>query len=266
MPIHLLQIAKKLAYDAGKLALKYQQKGFSVYTKGDNPLNLVTDADRACEELIIKTIKSNFPDHSILSEESGAFEGGGEYKWIIDPIDGTSNFAHGLPLFAISIAVIHKGKPIIGVVEVPGLNETFWAQQGKGAFLNNKKIEVSKTGNIASGLFTTGFSYDRKSPRYAKNMSLFDAFYTVSHGVRRIGTAALDLCFVASGRYEGFWEYDLEPWDVAAGKIILEEAGGTVTNMDGSPFNPKLKNVLASNGILHSEMLRIIREHGGDKV
>jgi myo-inositol-1(or 4)-monophosphatase len=215
---------------------------------------------------IVKTIKSNFPDHSILSEESDPFEGGGEYKWIIDPIDGTSNFAHGIPLFAISIAVIHKGKPIIGVVEVPGLNETFWAVEGKGAFLNGEKIKVSGTSELKKSLFATGFSYNRAGARYAKNMEMFDAFYKPCHGVRRIGTAALDLCFVACGRYDGFWEYDLEPWDVAAGKIIVEEAGGTVSNMDGTQFNPKLKNILASNGILHSEMLRIIREHGGEKL
>ncbi|MFA5789254.1 MAG: inositol monophosphatase family protein [Candidatus Gracilibacteria bacterium] len=265
MPIHLLQFAKKLAYDAGRMALTYQKKSFSVSTKG-SPNDLVTDVDKICDEFLIKTIHSHFPDHSILTEESGVIEGSGEYKWIIDPIDGTTNFAHGLPFFAISIAIIHKGKPIIGVVEAPGLGETFWAQEGKGAYSGMEPIHVSKTGNLGQSLFGTGFPCERTSPRYKKNVELFDQFYGTSHGVRRIGSAALDLCFVARGSFDGFWEYDLQTWDVAAGKIILEEAGGTVTNMDGSTFNPKLKNIVGSNGLIHSEMLRVIREHGGEKL
>jgi myo-inositol-1(or 4)-monophosphatase len=266
MTMHLLQIAKKLAHDAGKMALKAQQKGFTVETKNGNPINYVTEVDKACEALILKTIESNFPDHSILSEERGAVEKGGEYKWIIDPIDGTSNFVHGLPIFSISIAVIHKGKPIIGVIEVPGLGENFWAQEGKGAFCNNKPIHVSKTNSLQKALFSTGFSYDRAGARYAKNMELWDAFYKVSNGCRRLGSAALDLCFLAAGRYDGFWEYDLQPWDIAAGKIIVEEAGGTVTNIDGTPFNPKLGAILASNGLLHQEMQNLLRQHGADKI
>lgn len=265
MPHHLLQFAKKLAYDAGKMALMYQKKGFSVSTKsGAN--DLVTDIDKICDEFITRTILTHFPDHSILSEESGVKEGTGEYKWIIDPIDGTTNFAHGLPLFCISIAVIHQGKPIIGVVEIPALGETFWGQQGKGAFIGMKPIHVSKVGDLSKGLLGTGFPYDRTSPRYKKNMELFDAFYSASQGIRRFGSAALDLCFVAAGRFDGFWEYDLQPWDVAAGKIILEEAGGTVTNMDGSTFNPKLKNIVGSNGLVHSEMLKVIQSHGAEKL
>lgn len=262
--MHLLQIAKKLAHDAGKMAMKYQEKGFSVESKGGNPINYVTEADKAVEAFILKTIESNFPDHSILSEERGAVEKGGEYKWIIDPIDGTSNFVHGIPIFVISIAVIHKGKPIIGVVELPGLKETFWAQEGQGAYLGSKRIQVSKQNSMQKGLFATGFSYDRNSIQFKKNMELFEHFYKMSNGIRRLGSAALDLCFVAAGRYEGFWEYNLEPWDVAAGKIIVEEAGGMVTNMDGSTFNPKTKAILASNGLVHQEMLQIFKQNGAD--
>ena len=265
MPIHLLQIAKKLAHDAGKLALKYQEKGFSISTKS-SPIDLVTEADKACEELILKTIRAHFPDHSILSEESPAIEQNGDYKWIVDPIDGTGNFAHGLPFYAISIAIVHKGKPIIGVVEIPALKETFWAQEGRGAYLGNKQIHVSKRDKLQQSMFATGFPYARESDRYRKNIELFDAFYKASNGVRRFGSAAIDLCFTAAGRFDGFWEYALKPWDIAAGKIIMEEAGGMVTNMDGSLFNPKLENVLASNGLLHSEMLRVIKEHGADKI
>ncbi len=265
MPIHLLQIAKKLAYDAGKMALKFQEKGFSVSTKS-SPVDLVTEADKACEALILKTIRAHFPDHSILSEETAALDQGGDYKWIVDPIDGTTNFAHGLPLYAISIAIVYKGKPIIGVVEIPALKESFWAQEGRGAYIGNKEIHVSKTAKLQQGVFATGFPYAREGERYKKNMALFDAFYQAGQGVRRFGSAAIDLCFTAAGRFDGFWEYSLKPWDVAAGKIIMEEAGGMVTNMDGSLFNPKLENILASNGLLHSEMLRVIKEKGGDKV
>ncbi|MFA6024119.1 MAG: inositol monophosphatase family protein [Candidatus Gracilibacteria bacterium] len=264
MPTHLLQFAKKLAYDAGKMALTYQKKGFNIETKS-NSSDLVTDVDKICDEFLTKTIHSHFPDHSILSEESGISGGTGEYKWIIDPIDGTTNFAHGLPLFGVSIAVVYKGKPIIGVVEIPGLGETFWGQEGKGAFMGMKPIQVSKVATLEKSLLGTGFPYAREA-RYKKNIELFDAFYSKTQGVRRFGSAAVDLCFLACGRFDGFWEYDLEPWDIAAGKIILEEAGGTLTNMDGSSFNPKLKNIAASNGILHSEMLRIIKDLGGDKL
>ncbi len=264
MPIHLLQIAKKLAHDAGKMALKYQEKGFKTEWKGSH-VNLVTDADKACEELIIKTIKRNFPDHGILSEERKELEGSGEFKWIIDPIDGTSNFAHGMPIFAVSIAIVHKGKPIIGVVEIPALKESFWAKQGLGAHIGDRRIQVSKVGAIQDSLLATGFPYKRDA-RYQKNIELFDAFYKPSHGIRRMGSASIDLCFVACGRFDGFWEYDLEAWDIAAGKIIVEEAGGVVTNMDGSTLNPKLKNILASNGLVHTEMIELIKAHGGDKV
>lgn len=265
MPNHLLQFAKKVAYDAGKMALNYQKKSFTVSTKsGDN--DLVTSIDKICDEFICRTILTHFPDHSILSEESGLTEGTGEYKWIIDPIDGTTNFAHGLPLFAVSIAVVHQGKPIIGVVEIPGLGETFWGQQGKGAFIAMRPIGVSKVNELKKSLLGTGFPYERTAPRYKKSMELFDAFYGASQGVRRFGSAAVDMCFVASGRFDGFWEYDLQPWDIAAGKIILEEAGGMVTNMDGSTFNPKLKNIVASNGQIHSEMLKVIQTHGAEKL
>lgn len=265
MPIHLLQIAKKLAHDAGTMALDYQKKGFKVKSKGSHT-NLVTEADKACEALIIKTIKSNFPEHSILSEESDPIIGKSEYKWIIDPIDGTSNFSRGIPLFSISIAIIKNGKPIIGVVEVPALGESFWAKEGEGAYLGSKRLYVSQTSEIKNSMMATGFPYRRDHPRFAKNMELFKAFYEPSLGVRRFGSAALDLCYVAAGRFDGFWEYDLEPWDIAAGKIILEEAGGMVTNMDGSTLNPKQQNILATNGLVHSEMIKTIAKHGGDKV
>lgn len=266
MPIHLLQVAKKLAHDAGKMALKYQQKGFNVEIKDGNPNNLVTDVDKSVDEFIVKTIRSNFPDHSILSEESGTIDGPGEYKWIIDPIDGTTNFAHGIPIFAISIAITFKGKPIIGVVEVPGLKESYWAQEGRGAYVGMKPIQVSKVHDYKRALLGTGFPYDREGPRYKKTLDLFDHFYRESMGMRRSGSAALDLCFLACGRYDAFFEYDLKPWDIAAGKIIVEEAGGMVTNMDGTPLNPKNGALLATNGSLHQSMLEVIKKQGADQL
>lgn len=265
MTLHLLQIAKKLAHDAGKLALQIQENGFEISTKS-SWADMVTEADKACENLIIKTIKQNFPDHSILGEESGKTEGGSEYKWIIDPIDGTTNFAHGLPIFGISIAIIKDGNPIIGVVEIPALKETFWAQKGEGAFLNEKPIHVSDTQEISKSLLATGFPYKREGARYEMAIKLFNEFYKPCHGVRRLGAASIDLCFVAAGRFDGYWEYDLKPWDIAAGKIIIEEAGGQVTNMDGTTLDPKKEAILATNGHLHKEMLTQIARLGGDRV
>jgi len=265
MPAALLQIAKKLAYDAGQEALKIQKRNFTINTKGSH-FNLVTEADKASEKLITETIQRNFPDHTIISEESEEIKGSSDYKWIIDPIDGTTNFAHGLPIFGISIAVIYKGKPIIGVVEIPALRETFWAREGQGAYLGDKKIQVSTTSDLKNALTATGFPYKRDSARYSTNMKLWDAFYKNSHGVRRMGAASVDLCYVACGRFDAYWEYDLKTWDLAAGKIIVEEAGGTVTNMDGSKLNPKLGNLLSSNTRLHSDMLAKLKQFGADKV
>ncbi len=264
MPLHLLQIAKKLAHDAGRMAMEYQARGFKTHTKGALT-DLVTEADYACEELILKTIRSNFPDHSILSEERGAIEGSSEYKWIIDPIDGTTNFAHGSPFFSISIALVHAGKPIIGVVEVPALGETFWAKQGDGAYLNRKPIVVSDVNELAKAVLVTGFPYDRESPRWAKSWEMLQEFHKNIQGIRRTGSACLDLAFIAAGRFDGFYEYGLQPWDVAAGKIIVEEAGGEVTNMDGTPLNPKREQIVASNGHIHGEMLGVIKRCGGDQ-
>lgn len=264
MPSHLLQIAKKLAHDAGLVALDFQKKGFKIESKGGGA-NFVTDADKACEKLIVDTIRNNFPDHSVLSEEIGDIKGAGEYKWIVDPIDGTTNFAHGLPIFGISIAIVKNGKPIIGVVEIPGIKETFWAMEGRGAHLGNGKIKVSKASEVKNALLATGFPYSR-AERYKKNMELFDAFYNISHGVRRIGAASVDLCFLACGRFDVYWEYDLKAWDVAAGKIIVEEAGGTVTNMDGTPLDPKRGSLLSTNSLLHQQMLNELKKRGADKL
>ena len=261
MPLHLLQITKKLAHDAGSMALEHLKRGVRVDKKGAN--DLVTEADKACEKLIIDTIRRNFPSHSILSEEAGEIKGDGEYKWVIDPIDGTTNFAQGIPLFSISIAVIYKGLPIIGVVEVPALKETFWAKKDQGAFLNKRRIHVSTKGDFTDALLSTGFPYDRESPRTDMTHKLYKAFHQKSRGIRRMGSAAMDLAYIAAGRMDGTFHYNLEPWDIAAGKLIVEEAGGMVTDMDGSMLKPKKGMMLASNGVLHQGMIDTIKAEGG---
>lgn len=265
MPLHLLQIAKKLAHDAGMMALDYQKKGVKIETKGSH-VNLVTEADRACEKLIMDTILKNFPDHTIVSEESEIVHGNGDYKWIIDPIDGTTNFAHGSPYFGVSIAIIKKGKPIIGIVEVPALGEGFWAKEGEGAHLGRHRISVSQTGDLKDALLATGLPYNRESERWKKAWELQTEYHKYVRGIRRMGAAAVDLAYVAAGRFDAFFEYDLKPWDVAAGKIIIEEAGGVVSNMDGTPLNPKLENIVASNGVLHPQMLKSMNQLGADKL
>lgn len=257
MPLHLTQVAKKLAHDAGRMALRMQKQGCKVSTKGKCN-DLVTEADEAIDKFLIKSILSHFPDHGILTEESGHIEGKSDFKWIIDPIDGTTNFANGIPFFSISIAVVQRGKPIIGVVDIPGTKEQFWAQEGKGAYLGRKHIHVSKTGDLKKALVATGFPYDRSSAQYKKTLKVREEFQHAALGVRRMGSAAIDLCYLAAGRFDGFWEYGLKSWDIAAGKIILEEAGGTITNMDGSRLNPKKEELLASNGLLHQTMMDLI--------
>ena len=266
MPIHLLQIAKKLAHDAGKLALEYQANGFKTESKGG--VDLVTEADKACEELIIRTIPGNFPDNAILTEEAGMIgDPKAEYKWIIDPIDGTLNYAHGLPFYCISIAVVHRGLPIIGVVDAPALKEVFWAQKGKGAFRGSgKPIYVSKVSEMNKAMITMGYPYDKTSPATQMSYKLADASHQQGQQVRQIGSAALEGAYMAAGAIDGFWHYNLKPWDFAAAKIILEEAGGMMTDMDGQMLMPKNGRVLASNGLLHTPMIELIKSQGGDKV
>lgn len=257
MPQHLAQFAKKLAHDAGRIAKRYQKDGFKTQSKSDN--DLVTEADHAVDKFLIETIHQHFPEHSIITEESGLVQpkvqGNSDFKWIIDPIDGTNNFAHGLPYYAVSIAVIRKGKPIIGVIDIPMLGETVWAQEGQGAFIGTRQIHVSQTAELKNSLLTTGFPYNRDSKEYTHSLEIFPRFQKEARGVRRTGSAAVDLAYLAMGRFDGMWEYGLKSWDIAAGKIILEEAGGMMTNMDGSKLNPKEENMVASNGLLHQAIL-----------
>ncbi len=254
----MLNFAIETARDAGQILLEKFGRKINISKKGD--INLVTEADLASEALIIERIKSYYPKHSILAEESGEaiIIGGGEsWKWIIDPLDGTTNYAHGYPCFCVTIALEHEDEIVVGVTYDPTRNELFAAEKGSGASLNNKPIRVSSETNLSDSLIVTGFPYDfKQNEDFARHLT---AFFMNSRGVRRDGSAAIDMAYVACGRFDGFWEEGLHPWDVAAGKLLIEEAGGQITYYDGSPFNIYAPPVCASNGSIHSEMLEILR-------
>lgn len=219
--------------------------------------NLVTEADHASEHAIINVIKSKFPEHQILSEEVGEIIQESNYKWIIDPIDGTVNFAHGIPLNCVSIAIEHNSEIIMGAVFNPHMNELFFAEKGKGATLNDKPIRVSEETEAMRSCLVTGFPYTYLNIPNGP-LEIFEKFIRKGVPVRRLGSAAIDLCWVAAGRFDGFYEHKLEPWDSAAGYLIVEEAGGVVTDFDGNKFSPYQHRVLATNGKIHEEMLAII--------
>lgn len=220
--------------------------------------DLVTEVDKHAEKAIIDIIKATYPTHSIISEEVGELMQESDYAWIIDPIDGTVNFAHAIPICCVSIGLRHKGQMILGAVYNPIMKELFFAEKGKGAFLNDMKISVSKKSDFKKACLVTGFPY--KWPKtYEHPIKVFERFIMEGLPVRRLGSAAIDLCWVACGRFDGFWEYNLNPWDIAAGYLIVEEAGGTITNFDGDPYNVDDKETLATNGIIHDAMLKLIR-------
>jgi myo-inositol-1(or 4)-monophosphatase len=219
--------------------------------------NLVTEADHAAEKAIMSVIKSKFPDHYILSEEAGEIKQDSQYKWIIDPIDGTVNFAHGIPLNCVSIGVEHNGKMVLGAVYNPHMNEFFLAEKGNGATLNNQPIKVSEETQVIKACLVTGFPYTYiNSPNGP--LETFSYFIRKGVPVRRLGSAAIDLCWVACGRFDGFYEHKLETWDSAAGFLIVEEAGGKVTDFDGNYFSPYQHRLVATNGKIHDELLDVI--------
>lgn len=241
--------------------LRFFHNEFSVsHKEGVN--NLVTEADHAAEKAIIAVIKDAFPDHQILSEEAGALEQDSEYKWIIDPIDGTVNFAHGIPLNCVSIAIEHKGAIVMAAVYNPHLNEFYFAEKGKGATLNDKPIRVSDESEVIHACLVTGFPYTYINMPNGP-LEIFDRLVRKGIPVRRLGSAAIDLCWVAAGRFDGFYEHKLEPWDSAAGYLIVEEAGGKVTDHEGNAFSVYQHRVLATNGRIHEEMVGIVS--GGKK-
>ncbi len=246
----------EIAREAGALLMDYFQQHVKIEYKGD--ADLVTVADRKSEILIRERIKGRWPSHDILGEEQGLVDTGSDYRWYVDPLDGTTNFAHGFPVFCVSLALEHKHRRIAGVVYDPTRDELFAAEQGSGAYLNQQRIRVSKIANLSESLVATGFpSHKRhKNP----NIHFYHQITLRTHGVRRAGSAALDLCCVASGRFDAFWEFNLNPWDTAAGVLIVEEAGGKVTDFQGGPFPINSRETLASNGLLHPALLREFAE------
>ncbi len=254
----MLNFAIQTARDAGLvLAERFGRTALQISNKGD--IDIVTESDLASERLIIEHIRSYYPRHAILSEEAGASThdaGDGEFKWIVDPLDGTTNYAHGYPCFCVSIALERAGKVILGAVYDPMRDEMFAAERGAGATLNGRRIRISETDDLNRALLCTGFPYDvRERDEFVRH---FSNFIMHAQAVRRDGAAALDLAYVACGRFEGFWEEGLRPWDVAAGKLLVEEAGGRVTRNDGTPFDIYTPPVLASNGLVHEQMMRVL--------
>jgi myo-inositol-1(or 4)-monophosphatase len=241
----------EIAREAGALLMGYFQQDVKVEYKGE--ADLVTVADRKSEAMIRERIRANWPSHDILGEEEGLADTGSDYRWYVDPLDGTTNFAHGFPVFCVSLALEHKKQRIAGVIYDPTRDELFAAGQGSGAYLNQQRIRVSKTERLTECLVATGFpSHKRhKNP----NIHFYHQITLHTHGVRRAGSAALDLCCVACGRFDGFWEFNLNPWDTAAGVLIVEEAGGKVTDFRGGPFQLDSRETLATNGLVHGPML-----------
>lgn len=232
--------------------MDYFRRRVAIEYKGD--VDLVTEADRDSEKLIVARLKSRWPEYDIIGEEGTRTQLNSDYRWYVDPLDGTTNFAHGFPVFCVSIALEHKNERIAGVLFDPTRDELFAAEKGRGAWLNRERIQVSRTAELAESLVATGFpSHKRhKNP----NIYFYHQITLRTHGIRRAGSAALDLASVACGRFDGFWEFNLNPWDTAAGVLLVEEAGGVVTNFNGGPFQIDSREVLASNGLIHPALLR----------
>src|SRR5215831_8697868 len=254
-----LKLAMDLAREAGEVLKHYATREKQVQFKGR--ANLVTIADKESEALIIRGIHQRFPEHAILAEETGVIEpnqSSSEVRWIIDPLDGTTNFAHQYPFYCVSIAVEEHGVVTCGAVYDPCRDELFSASRGAGAFLNGEPLRVSDVDRLSHALLLTGFPYDFRE-RIEIPLGMFREFLKESQAVRRGGSAALDLCHMAAGRCDGFWELKLQPWDTAAGGVIAEEAGARITDFSGGPFSIYTKEILASNGRIHAEMQEVLR-------
>ena len=253
-----LQIAKAAAKKAGRYLIEALPRKHQVSKKG--VVDLVTEADRYAEKLIHEIIKGDFPDDSFLAEEGTRTENKSDLIWLVDPLDGTINYAHRFPVFCVSIALAERGRPQIGCIYNPNLDECFTARRGQGAYLNGESIHVSATAELLDSLLATGFPYDvRESDN--DNMNNFITFYKRgAQAVRRAGSAALDLAYTACGRFDGFWEMKLNPWDIGAGILLVKEAGGRVTDFSGGPVDLFKGEVLASNGIIHAKMQQILNE------
>ena len=254
---NMLQVAEAAAREAGAFQKLKWATEFHVEFKSE--INLVTEVDKASEQMIIAKIVANFPDHDVLAEEGFGHRKDSIYKWIIDPLDGTTNFAHGYPLWCVSIALECQGQIILGVVYDPLKDEMFKAVRGSGAFLNGRSIQVSQHEVLSKALMATGFAYNVRETSN-NNLAQFGNMLLKAQSVRRDGVAALDLCYVACGRYDGYWELNLFPWDMAAGLLIVEEAGGLVTKYNGAPFSVYDKEICATNGGIHEQVLTVINQ------
>ncbi len=259
MDKQIKKVAVEAAREAGHLLRKRLGKRRIIQYKSKGVRDIVTEMDTRAQNLIIRRIKSVFPSHNILAEENVNTQEQSGVRWFIDPLDGTTNYAHGFPWYAVSIGVEENGEVICGVVYNPNLDELFAAEKGKGATCNGKRIHVSAAGKLKDSLLTTGFPYDiEENPN--NNLNYFAAFSLSSQAVRRPGSASLDLCSVACGRFDGFWEMKLSPWDMAAGALLVKEAGGKVTDFSGAPLNLYKKELVSSNGKIHGQMLEVLRK------
>ncbi len=248
-----LETAQAIAREAGAIVTDFAHRNIGFELKG--AYDLVTAADRASEQLIVERLRKTFPSHTVVAEEGGGHQGSSGYRWYVDPLDGTTNFAHGFPVYNVTLALEHAGQVIAGVVYDPTRDEMFAAERGSGAFLNGRPIHVTKTDRLEDSLAATGFPSRKRHQNV--NIHFYYQLAMLSHGVRRPGAAAIDMAYVACGRLDLFWEFALNPWDMAAGSLLVEEAGGTVTDMHGARLDLRGPHVLADNGALHTETLTL---------
>jgi myo-inositol-1(or 4)-monophosphatase len=252
-----LETAVEIAREAGALLANFFERRVGFELKGE--FDLVTEADRASEKLVVERLRSHFPAHAIVAEEGGGHTSASEYRWFVDPLDGTTNFAHSFPMFNVTLGLERAGEVIAGVIYDPMRQEMFTAERGSGAYLNNRRIRVSQTRSLGDSLASTGFPSRKR--HHNVNIHFYYQLAMASHGVRRTGSAAIDLAYVACGRLDFFWEFGLKPWDMAAGTLMVQEAGGRVSDMKGSTHTVTASDhLLADNGILHEQVLEIFNE------
>ena len=254
-------VAEQACRRAGEIQMEGLKRARQITYKGR--INIVTDVDQACEAAIVEIIQGVFPDHDILAEEGGGKRKDSEYKWVIDPLDGTTNYTHSYPLFCTSIALEYRGEIVLGAVYEPNRGEMFLAEKGSGATMNGQKLKVSATPTLQEALLCTGFAYNIREAK-DNNLNHFSDFIMEARAIRRDGVAAVDLCYVAAGRFDGFWELNLFPWDVAAGFLMIAEAGGVATDFKGEAFDIYKKEILTNNGLIHEEMLGLMQKKGTD--
>ena len=257
-----LEAAVEIAQEAGKILREENERPPTISYKGD--FDLVTQADRRSEALIVSRLQKYFPEHAVAAEEGTGKDTDSEYRWHVDPLDGTTNFAHHYPCFCVSMALAGNKELLLGVIYNPIYNELFTAARGEGALFNGRKIQCSKVDAVRNSLLCTGFPNHNREAN--PNFHFYWDFTLRSHGVRRDGSAALDLAYVAMGRFDSFWEFGLNPWDTAAGVVLVEEAGGKITDMQGQPYRLGGPSILASNGLIHDEMVRVVAEVSGHTI